>query len=108
MFNKTEQKNEKQSLTKKPTEIEVRFSDNTRYRIGVSFIVNHYLKKNQINAESKKGEIEKLYADTDKIINYAGTMNWGVVSMSAFAIQDEEFPDYEKQWADKANKKLIY
>ena len=89
-----------------PVYLEVRFSDNMVFRVSVSFIYSHYFKNPAIIQKISK---EKFLLNKDFILNYATkNMTWGECSLSAVAIVNEIPFDYETEFKQIENKKIIF
>jgi hypothetical protein len=89
-----------------PQYVEIRFSDNARYRISVAFIFAHYIKFTKDNPKKTK---DQFISNPQEVLNYAiQNISWGVMSMSAIGVLPDRMPDYNAELKDPANSKIVY
>jgi len=89
-----------------PRYIEIRFTDGMIYRITVSFIYAHYTKNTKDNPKKTRDE---FIANPPDVLKYAlEQISWGECQMSAIAVQQDRLPDYNSEYKNPENSKLIY
>jgi len=89
-----------------PRYIEIRFTDGMIYRITVSFIYAHYTKNTKDNPKKTRDE---FIANPPDVLKYAlEQISWGECQMSAIAVQQDRLPDYNNEYKNPENSKLIY